>query len=156
MSRPEIRKFKEAWQRFDPDGTGYISKEKFPRLLGVSELATGLSQDSNNLPKTLSGIFAMRVYEEPFTVHDILDDCRVDPRSHSRKAVGIVDGVDLDALNRRISKIPIHRIRRQRHIFTLFFEECLVSADKEYGVSFTSVLLILAHYKIINDNKSLK
>ena len=41
-------------------------------------------------------------------------------------------------------------------MFTLFFEECLVSADKDYGVSFDSVLLILAHYKIINDNKSLR
>jgi len=36
VSRLEIRKFKQAWQRFDPDGTGYISKENFPRLLGVS------------------------------------------------------------------------------------------------------------------------
>lgn len=99
----------------------------------------------------------MRVYEEPFTVPDILDDCRVDPQSHgSSETHGIIEGVDLNALNRRIAMIPIHKIRRQRHIYTLFYEECLVSANKEYGVSFTSVLLILAHYKIINDNKSLK
>lgn len=38
MSRTEIRKFKEAWQKFDPEGTGYISKDKFPRLLGVCRL----------------------------------------------------------------------------------------------------------------------
>jgi hypothetical protein len=38
----------------------------------------------------------------------------------------------------------------------LFFEECLVSADKDYRVSFGSVLLILAHRKIINNNKSLR
>ncbi|CAZ82135.1 unnamed protein product [Tuber melanosporum] len=140
VSRPEIRKFKQAWQQFDPDGTGYISKENFPRLLG-----------------TLTGIFAMRVYEEPFTVPDILDDCRVDPQSHSSGTTrGIIEGVDLEALNRRVAMIPIHKIRRQRHIYTLFYEECLVSADKEYGVSFTSVLLILAHYKIINDNRSLR
>ncbi|CUS06927.1 unnamed protein product [Tuber aestivum] len=140
VSRPEIRKFKQAWQKFDPDGTGFIAKENFPRLLG-----------------TLTGIFAMRVYEEPFTVPDILDDCRVDPQSHSTgKTRGIAEGMDLDTLSRRVAMIPIHKIRRQRHIYTLFYEECLVSADKEYGVSFTSVLLILAHYKIINDNKSLR
>jgi len=36
VSREEIRRFKQAWATFDPDGTGYISKEAFPRLLGVS------------------------------------------------------------------------------------------------------------------------
>ena len=36
ISREEIRRFKQAWATFDPDGTGYISKEAFPKLLGVS------------------------------------------------------------------------------------------------------------------------
>jgi hypothetical protein len=36
ISREEIRRFKQAWAEFDPHGTGYISKEAFPRLLGVS------------------------------------------------------------------------------------------------------------------------
>ena len=43
VSREEIRRFKQAWSDFDPNGTGYISKEEFPRLLGVSfsALVTG-------------------------------------------------------------------------------------------------------------------
>jgi len=36
ISREEIRRFKQAWAEFDPNGTGYISKDVFPRLLGVS------------------------------------------------------------------------------------------------------------------------
>ena len=36
VSREEIRKFKHAWSVFDADGTGFISKDKFPKLLGVS------------------------------------------------------------------------------------------------------------------------
>ena len=36
LSRDEIRRFKQAWATYDPDGTGYISKDVFPRLLGVS------------------------------------------------------------------------------------------------------------------------
>ena len=36
VSREEIRRFKQAWAEFDPNGTGFISKEAFPRLLGVS------------------------------------------------------------------------------------------------------------------------
>jgi hypothetical protein len=38
ISRDEIRRFKHAWADFDPNGTGFISKEQFPRLLGVSFL----------------------------------------------------------------------------------------------------------------------
>lgn len=36
ISREEIRRFKQAWAEFDPNGTGFISREAFPRLLGVS------------------------------------------------------------------------------------------------------------------------
>ena len=36
ISREEIRRFKQAWAEFDPNGTGYISRDMFPRLLGVS------------------------------------------------------------------------------------------------------------------------
>lgn len=39
VSRDEIRRFKQAWAEFDPNGTGFISKEQFPRLLGVSHLS---------------------------------------------------------------------------------------------------------------------
>lgn len=35
ISRDEIRRFKQAWATFDPEGTGFISKSTFPRLLGV-------------------------------------------------------------------------------------------------------------------------
>lgn len=37
ISREEIRRFKQAWAEYDPAGSGFISKEQFPRLLGVSQ-----------------------------------------------------------------------------------------------------------------------
>lgn len=37
VSRVEIRRFKEAWAQFDPEGTGFINKKDFPRLLSVRE-----------------------------------------------------------------------------------------------------------------------
>lgn len=36
VNREEIRRFKEAWATIDPSGSGWITKEDFPRLLGVS------------------------------------------------------------------------------------------------------------------------
>jgi hypothetical protein len=36
ISREELRRYKEAWAVFDPQGTGYVPREKIARLLGVS------------------------------------------------------------------------------------------------------------------------
>lgn len=40
ISREEIRRFKQAWAEFDPNGTGFISRDVFPRLLGVSTFSS--------------------------------------------------------------------------------------------------------------------
>jgi hypothetical protein len=37
-----------------------------------------------------------------------------------------------------------------------FYEEVLVSADPDRGIAFNALLMILAHYKVINDSKSLR
>ena len=155
VNRDETRRFKQAWATFDPEGTGYISKEEFPRLLGE-----------------LSGVFAMRIYDEEDSVHRILEDIRKDqPNNHSSLGVdldmrrhssiggigGVAgSGIDLAKLNARIAKIDGAKVRARRHRYNIFFEEVMVSADPDRGISFTSVLMILAHYNIISDNKSLK
>ena len=41
VSREEIRRFKQAWATFDAEGSGYISKDQFPKLLGVSDPCCG-------------------------------------------------------------------------------------------------------------------
>jgi hypothetical protein len=158
ISREEIRRFKQAWATYDPDGTGFISKEQFPRLLGE-----------------LSGVFAMRVYEGEFTVGSILEKCRVEPHrnsmaSYARNSMNslgeprqsmrpnsrVSAGVDLDELSRIISKIPVQTIRERRSRLNTFYEEVLVSADPDRGISFHQCLMILAHHNVISDSKSLR
>lgn len=97
----------------------------------------------------------MRIYHGDYTVRKILDDCRQSLPTVPGTS-RIVEGIDLDRLNQRISEIPVQEIRLRRKRLTTFHEECLVSADPDRGISFTSILLILAHYKVINDNKSLR
>lgn len=46
ISREEIRRFKQAWATIDPEGTGFISKERFPRLLGVRFAVRMFSTDN--------------------------------------------------------------------------------------------------------------
>lgn len=142
VSREEIRRFKQAWAILDPDGTGFISKEQFPRLLGE-----------------LSGVFEMRIYSHENSVRSILEDVQTQPsngRITSMASAGGVSGVNLKALNERLALIDPLEVRRSRARYNLFFEEVMVSADVDRGISFTSVMMILAHYNVISDNKSLR
>ena len=138
VSREETRRFKQAWATFDPEGTGFIPKESFPRLLGE-----------------LSGVFEMRIYDGDHTVGAILEQCRVETRGAESPA-GVVHGVNLAALNRVISTLDIAEIRRRRGQLNHFYQEVLVSADPDRGIPFTTCLMILAHYKVITDKNSLR
>jgi hypothetical protein len=143
ISREEIRRFKQAWAEFDPNGHGYISKEVFPRFLGE-----------------LSGVFEMRIYDGDFSVRSLIEDCRLAP--HRASALPL-DGasssnyeIDINKLNRRLAELPVAEIQRRRARMKEFYEEVLVSADLDKGIAFNSLLMILAHYKVIDDSKALR
>lgn len=142
VDRDEIRRFKEAWRSVDPAGTGAISKEAFPRLLAE-----------------LSGVFQMRIYDHEDSVNQILDDVQNDIKVARHASIATTSGygeVDVDKLNERLARLDVAKIRARRRRFNLFYEEVLVSADPDRGITFTGVLMILSHYNIINDSKSLK
>jgi hypothetical protein len=136
ISRDEVRRFKQAWCDFDPRGTGFISKEDFPRLLGE-----------------LSGVFQMRIYDGDFTVRNLLEDCQVQPGDPLSKSRRVVEGIDLDKLNERLSLINVAEIRARRVRVNLFYNEVLNKAT-ERGIPFTLCLLTLLVYNVINDSKS--
>jgi hypothetical protein len=79
-----------------------------------------------------------------------------DPRPPVRPNSRVVAGVDLDELSRIISKIPVQTIRARRERLNTFYEEVLVSADPDRGISFHQCLMILAHHNVISDSKSLR
>ena len=140
INRKELRRFKQAWATYDPEGTGWISKDIFPRLLGE-----------------LSGAFEMRIYAGgEQSVQRILENCRVDTRGNETPPPGVIHGVDLARLNHELSKIDVEDIRRRRFDMEMFFQEIMVSAHPDRGVNFTSCLMILAHYNVITDSKSLR
>ncbi|KAH8592491.1 BcCCH1, calcium channel protein [Bisporella sp. PMI_857] len=142
VSREEIRRFKQAWATLDPEGTGFITKEQFPRLLGE-----------------LSGVFEMRIYTQENSVRNILEDIHSQPSNGRISSLSVASGssgINLKALNKRLAQIDPKEVQRSRVRYNLFFEEVMVSADPDRGISFTTVLMILAHYNVISDNKSLK
>lgn len=109
-----------------------------------------------NFVQELSGVFEMRIYDGEHSVGRILEECRVSRRDSEMNNSRVVDGVDLDKLSKRLDQIPVQKIRERRARMNIFYEEVLVSADPDRGISFTSCLMILAHYKVISDSKSLR
>ncbi|EAQ90812.1 hypothetical protein CHGG_02747 [Chaetomium globosum CBS 148.51] len=110
----------------------------------------------------LSGVFEMRIYDNDDSVRAILEDVRNENDAASVRHASIISksqyqtGVDLKKLNERLAMIDVAKVRERRRRFNIFFEEVMVSADPERGISFTTVLMLLAHYNIINDSKSLR
>lgn len=101
----------------------------------------------------------MRIYDGDFTVGRLIE---ASATSNRRESTIPVSGrepspdIDLDKLNRCLAELPVNEIRRRRQRMNTFYEEVLVSSDPDRGIQFTSLLLILAHHKVINDNKSLR
>jgi len=101
----------------------------------------------------------MRIYDGDFTVGRLIEQCGVVPRRASNLPVPgrePTHEIDIISLNRCLSDLPVAEIRRRRQRMNTFYEEVLVSSDPDRGIQFTSLLMILAHHKVINDNKSLR
>jgi voltage-dependent calcium channel len=100
----------------------------------------------------------MRIYEGDHTVRNILEDCSVNLRDSFQvhSAGRNVHGIDLDKLNNRLNSIPVEDIRKKRARMNVFYEEMMVTADPDRGISFTLCLMTLAHYNVIDDSKSLR
>lgn len=103
----------------------------------------------------------MRIYDGEHSVRRIIEDCSVEIRGIDTPA-GVVHGIDrakgidLARLNARINTINVPEIRRRRERMELFFQEIMVSASVDRGINFTTCLMILAHYNVISDSKSLR
>ena len=104
----------------------------------------------------------MRIYDGDHSVGSIIEDCRTEiPRgiggpNQIEPLPSKAAGIDLKKLNQRLNSIDVNEIRRRRQRLNIFSQEVLVSADPDCGISFLSCLMILAHYNVISDSKSLR
>lgn len=68
-----------------------------------------------------------------------------------------LDNIDIDRINRVLDTIDLNQARKRRAIYNRLYQEALVVSNPvTREISFTNVLLLLAHYKIIDDEKALK
>ncbi|CDK24678.1 unnamed protein product [Kuraishia capsulata CBS 1993] len=127
ITREEIRKFKRAWNKFDPEGHGYIS--------------TG---DLQPLMRSLDGELSFRVYAPGERIKDIKAKWTYQ-KSHNP--------YDLELHHNELAKsfkeIDWQKVRHRKLLYDRFLEESLMSVVSHEGepmISFTKLLLQIGLY----------
>jgi hypothetical protein len=105
----------------------------------------------------LGGIFEVRVYPTEFSVRNILASCKdtTDPNFKWKPGTKSSHGVDLGLLNSTLSAIDYQEIRRRRRLFSRLYHEAIITQQDKSGISFTDMLLLFAHHKLIVDKDAL-
>jgi len=100
----------------------------------------------------------MRIYDGDFTVGRLKESCSIARRASAPPTAGARSAyvIDLVKLNAKLAELPVQEIRQRRARLNIFYQEVLHSADADRGIAFTPLLMILAHYKVTNDDKSLR
>lgn len=99
----------------------------------------------------------MRIYDDYNSVPAILQQCKTEFGQTNPQLNDQINSynINLKLLNNCISRLPVEEIRERRRNFNILYREAMTSAEGR-GMSFTAMLLMLAHYKIIDDNKALR
>lgn len=100
----------------------------------------------------------MRIYDGEFTLSRLKEACSVVRKRSTLPVEGtrVETEIDLAKLNAMLADLPVEQIRQRRLRLNIFYQEVLLSADLDRGIAFNQLLMILAHYKVTNDDKSLR
>ena len=156
-----MRIFKKAWAIYDTNRTGYLRRQHFvpffsvrpPRSFLVTTRRRLIQHDS--LLQRLSGVFNVRLYAAENRV-DALRQAASWDLSVKAPSARVVEGLDLEALDDILDSIDYDEVKRRKRIFNRLYQEALLTEEPGRGISFTNMLLMLAHYKLIDPAKSLQ
>ncbi|KAM0754891.1 hypothetical protein T439DRAFT_283840 [Meredithblackwellia eburnea MCA 4105] len=146
INREQMRGYKKVWQQFDPNRTGYMKKKDIVSFLGK-----------------LSGIFEVKIYRTEWQL----------PALWAATIEGPTDGspstfapsrkfphgrtVDLPRLHRCLDAVDYAEVTRRKHVYNRLYHEAMIEAEaSSKGISFRSMLLLLAHYCLVHDDNALQ
>ena len=70
-------------------------------------------------------------------------------------AAGVKRAVDVRQIESQIAQIDYRRVRDHRELYSRLYNEARISEESGRGISFTAMLMMLSHYKLIDDEKAL-
>jgi voltage-dependent calcium channel len=100
-------------------------------------------------PQKLSGIFEVKIYPTEYSVQN------VKARAESNDDQSPVEGIDVGKLQANVNSIDRALIKRRKNLWNRLYHEARISYEPGKGISFTNMLLLLAHHKLIVDQEAL-
>lgn len=90
-----------------------------------------------------------------YSISNIIATCQDTRNSDYAWPSKVVDGIDLHQLGKILNGIDYTAIRRRRNLYSRLYYEASISHQQGRGISFTDMLLMLAHHKLIVDREAL-
>ncbi|KAJ7583970.1 Ion transport protein-domain-containing protein [Mycena floridula] len=143
ITREEMRSFKKIWSEFANPKTGLLDRSRFVKFFG-----------------RLNGVFEVRIYPVEYQIPNITAAVRADPSDEFTSPYTprsrVLGGVDVVKLDQILSSIDYAAVRRRRATYIRLLNEAnLISGKDKAGMSFTAMLMLLAHHKLIVDREAL-
>ncbi|CAG8581619.1 28361_t:CDS:10 [Gigaspora margarita] len=141
----------KAWGAIDVKRTGYIKSKDLSKFFGK-----------------LEGSFRVKIFDDEFLIPNLRKNSRVTHRLsedldflHPKDNTFRVEDIDVKKLEKNLSRLDIRKTFQSRKTYNLIYQEALMTIERdaagnEKGISFTNMLLLLAHYKLIDDEKCLE
>jgi len=138
VKREEMRVFKRTWGEFCNPHTGRLEAEQFTKFFG-----------------RLSGIFEVKIYPAAFSVPYLKAACLQSGDTTSYPPSSFGGQIDLRKLRRALSDLSAVESRRRKDVYNKIVLEANYQVLDRDGLTFTDTLLLIAHNKLINEEKAL-
>lgn len=97
----------------------------------------------------------MKIFRDEWSIHKLLD-AAMDRSATEPKDAHLSTHVDVAKLARAIGAIDLAEVKRRKHLYNRLYHEAMMDAEGGRGISFCNMLLLLAHYRLIEDDKALR
>ncbi|GAA5943198.1 hypothetical protein JCM10213_006241 [Rhodosporidiobolus nylandii] len=151
INREQMRSFKKVWAQFDPERTGHLQ----PRDVGP-------------FLHRLTSVFEVKIYRDEWSCHALQAGARRDPTEQYAASPAFVhyladrdtlslQRLDMDKLRLLLDGIDVEEVRQRREIFLHVYHEAKLEAESSLkGISFNRALMVIAHYRLIDDDMALQ
>ncbi|KZW03268.1 hypothetical protein EXIGLDRAFT_664412 [Exidia glandulosa HHB12029] len=138
LNREEMRAFKKVWTEF-ANKNGYLPRQKLAAFFGK-----------------LSGVFEVRIYPPENQIKTLLAAAReTDEDRFSERRDFIRHGVNITRLTALLADIDQRAVKSKRNLYCRVYHEASL-IDKKEGLDFTRMLMMLAHHKLVDDDRALE
>lgn len=95
-------------------------------------------------------MFEVKIFRDEWSIPKLLEAATDQSATDSKNV-----HVDVAKLARAIQAIDLVEVRRRKHLYNRLYHEAMMDAEGR-GISFRNMLLLLAHYRLIEDDKALR